>query len=314
MTISDSTSRLAGRLDGLLFFPVTAFGPDGGVDLDAYRRHLASRLSARDDALGAVFACCGTGEFFSLGVEEYAACVRVAVEEAAGRVPVIAGTGYGTVLATQFARAAASAGADGLLVMPPYLADGGQAGLREHYRRLADAADLELILYQRDNAVFTPETVADLAAHPRVAGFKDGRGDLDLMRRIVGAVRQRHGEDALLYFNGMPTAEMTSQAYRAVGVPGYSSAVYCFAPDLAMAYYRAYRGGDEATANRLLDGFWRPYVELRQSGKGYAVSLVKAGVRLEGVDVGPVRPPLSEPEPEHVSRLAELIAAGRELI
>ncbi len=314
MTINDSASRLAGRLDGLLFFPVTAFGQDGGVDLDAYRRHLASRLSARDDALGAVFACCGTGEFFSLGVEEYAACVRVAVEEAAGRVPVIAGTGYGAALATQFARAAASAGADGLLVMPPYLADGGQAGLREHYRRLADAANLELILYQRDNAVFTPETVADLAAHPRVAGFKDGRGDLDLMRRIVGAVRQRHGEDALLYFNGMPTAEMTSQAYRAVGVPGYSSAVYCFAPDLAMAYYRAYRGGDETTANRLLDGFWRPYVQLRQSGRGYAVSLVKAGVRLEGVDVGPVRPPLSEPEPDHVNRLAELIAAGRELI
>jgi 5-dehydro-4-deoxyglucarate dehydratase len=314
MTINDSTSRLAGRLDGLLFFPVTAFGPGGGVDLDAYRQHLKSRLSDRDDGLGAVFACCGTGEFFSLGLEEYTECVRVAVAEAAGRVPVVAGVGYGAALATQFAQAAAAAGADGLLVMPPYLVEGGQAGLREHYRGLADAVDLEMIIYQRDNAIFTPETVADLAAHPGIVGFKDGRGDLDLMRRIVGAVRQRHGEDALLYFNGMPTAEMTCQAYRAVGVPGYSSAVYCFAPDLAMAFYRAYRYGDEAVVNRLLDGFWLPYVELRRTRPGYAVSLVKAGVRLEGVDVGPVRPPLSEPEPEHVHRLAELITIGRELI
>jgi len=311
MALNDSTSRLSRRLDGLLFFPVTAFDPGGGVDLDAFRQHLKARV-ARGPA--AVFACCGTGEFFSLGIEEYAACVRVAVEEAAGRIPVVAGVGYGTALATRFAQEAAAAGADGLLVMPPYLVEGSQAGLREHYRRVADATDLEVIIYQRDNAVFTTETVVELAGHERIVGFKDGRGDLDLMRRIVGAVRERHGAGALLYFNGMPTAEMTAQAYRAVGVPGYSSAVFSFAPDLAMGFYDAYRAGDEATVDRLLDGFWRPYVELRQKGTGYAVSLVKAGVRLEGTEVGPVRPPLSEPDPGHVRALAELIAAGRELL
>jgi 5-dehydro-4-deoxyglucarate dehydratase len=311
MTVSDSGSGLARRLDGLLFFPVTAFERGGGVDLDAYRQHLKARLQAGP---AAVFACCGTGEFFSLGVEEYAACVRVAVQEAAGRVPVVAGVGYGVALATQFGAAAAEAGADGLLVMPPYLVEGGQAGLREHYRQVADRSELDVIIYQRDNAIFTSESVAELAGHPRVVGFKDGRGDLDLMRRIVGAVRERHGEGALLYLNGMPTAEMSAPAYRAVGVLGYSSAVFCFAPDLAMAFYRAYRSGDDATVDRLLDGFWRPYVELRQQGAGYAVSLVKAAVRLEGLDVGPVRPPLSEPDPRHVQRLAELIAKGRELI
>jgi 5-dehydro-4-deoxyglucarate dehydratase len=311
MALNDSTSRLARRLDGLLFFPVTAFDPGGGVDLDVYRHHLKARIASGP---AAVFACCGTGEFFSLGVEEYAACVRVAVEEAAGRIPVVAGVGYGAALAGRFAEEAAAAGADGLLVMPPYLVEGSQAGLRDHYRQVADATDLEVIIYQRDNAVFTTESVAELAGHPRIVGFKDGRGDLDLMRRIVGAVRERHGANALLYFNGMPTAEMSAQAYRAVGVPGYSSAVFCFAPDLAMAFYRAYRSGDEATVDRLLDGFWRPYVELRQKGSGYAVSLVKAGVRLDGTDVGLVRPPLSEPDPAHVQRLAELIATGRELV
>jgi 5-dehydro-4-deoxyglucarate dehydratase len=302
---------LGARLDGLLFFPVTPFGRDGSVDLDAYRQHLKDRL---EYGPAAVFAACGTGEFVSLGLDEYAAVVRVAVEEAAGRVPVISGTGYNTALALAYADAAADAGADGLLVLPPYLADGGQAGLLAHYRALADRSRLDLVLYQRDNAVFAPDTVAELAGHPRIVGFKDGRGDLDLMRRIIGAVRGRHGADALVYFNGLPTAEMTQLTYRAVGVPHYSSAVFCFAPDLAMAFYRAYRAGDDATCERLLDGFFCPYVELRAKGPGYAVCLVKAGVRAGGLDVGPVRAPLSEPDPAHVQRLVELVAAGRELI
>src|SRR5256885_1513102 len=222
MALNASTSRLARRLDGLLFFPVTAFDAGGGVDLDAYRQHLKARIAAGP---AAVFACCGTGEFFSLGVEEYEACVRVAVEEAGGKLPVIAGVGYGAGVAVQFTRAAEAAGGDRLLAMPPYLVKGTSAGLSEHYRQVADATSLEVIVYQRDNAVFTSDAVADLAGHPGIVGFKDGRGDLDLMRRIVGTVRQRHGEGALLYFNGMPTAEMSAQAYRAVGVAGYSSAV-----------------------------------------------------------------------------------------
>jgi 5-dehydro-4-deoxyglucarate dehydratase len=306
-----SGTRLADRMDGLLFFPVTPFRRDGAVDLDAYRQHLRARLAAGP---AAIFACCGTGEYFSLGLAEYAEAVRVAVQEAAGTVPVIAGVGYGAELAASFADAAAEAGADGVLAMPPYLADGGPAGLLAHYRRLADRSRLDVIIYQRDHAVFTPPVVAELAGHPRIVGFKDGRGDLDLMRRIVGAVRDRHGADALMYFNGLPTAEMTQLAYRSAGVVHYSSAVFCFAPDLATAFHKAYRAGDDAAAERLLDGFFRPYVELRNQGKGYAVALVKAGVRLEGLDVGPVRPPLCEPDPAHVARLADLIKAGRELV
>src|SRR2546421_3011087 len=193
--MTDSGTGLAGRMDGLLFFPVTPFGSDGEVDLDVYRQHLKGRLEAGP---AAIFACCGTGEFFSLGLAEYAESVRVAVEEAAGRVPVVAGVGYGTALAATFADAAAEAGADGLLAMPPYLADGGQAGLLAHYQRLADRAGLDVIIYQRDQGVFTPQTVAELAGPPRIVGFKDGRGDLDLMRRIVGAVRAGHGPDALM--------------------------------------------------------------------------------------------------------------------
>ncbi|WP_030670770.1 5-dehydro-4-deoxyglucarate dehydratase [Streptomyces rimosus] len=330
---------LAERLDGLLFFPVTAYGPDGAPDLTAFRAHVRRGIDA---GAAAVFACCGTGEFHALTPEEFRDCVAAAVQEAAGRVPVLAGAGYGTALATRFARLAEDAGADGLLAMPPYLVVADQAGLLRHYAELAAATALPVIVYQRDNAVFTPDTVVALARTPGIIGLKDGLGDLDLLQRIISAVRtgaasrksgresgqepgQESGQEAdrdsgrepgqeFLYFNGLPTAELTGLAYRGLGVRLYSSAVFAFAPEIATAFHRALTDGDDKTVNRLLDGFYRPLVELRNQGKGYAVSLVKAGVRLRGTDVGEVRAPLSEPAPEHVEALAGLIERGLALV
>ena len=154
-------------------------------------------------------------------------------------MPVVAGAGYGTALAVRYARLAEEAGADGLLAMPPYLVVAGQEGLLRHYRELAAAtAPADVIVYQRDNAVFTPETVVELARTDGIIGFKDGLGDLDLMQRIVSAVRTEVPGD-FLYFNGLPTAELTGLAYRGIGVTLYSSAVFCFAPEIALAFHRA---------------------------------------------------------------------------
>ncbi|WP_329598926.1 5-dehydro-4-deoxyglucarate dehydratase [Streptomyces pseudovenezuelae] len=309
MTSADLAHRL-GIPSGPLFFPVTAYGPDGSVDLAVYRAHIRAGVDA---GAAAVFACCGTGEFHALTPEEFERCVRAAVEETAGRVPVVAGAGYGTALAVRYARLAEAAGADGLLAMPPYLVVAGQEGLLRHYREVAAATALPVIVYQRDNAVFTPETVVELARSEGIIGLKDGLGDLDLMQRIVSAVRTEVPGD-FLYFNGLPTAEQTQLAYQAIGVPLYSSAVFCFAPDLALAFHRALLDGDRTTADRLLDGFYRPFVELRARGRGYAVSLVKAGVRMRGLDVGEVRPPLHEPGEDHVKQLAEIIERGHALL
>ncbi|MFG2141965.1 5-dehydro-4-deoxyglucarate dehydratase [Streptomyces sp. NPDC048650] len=302
---------LADRLDGLLFFPVTAYAPDGTVDAQAFRAHVRDGIEA---GAAAVFACCGTGEFHALTPGEFAECVAAAAEEAAGRVPVIAGVGYGTALATEFARLARDAGADGLLAMPPYLVVAGQEGLLRHYTELAAATPLPVIVYQRDNAVFEPSTVAALARTEGIIGLKDGLGDVDLLQRIISAVRTEAPDEDFLYFNGLPTAELTGPAYLGLGVRRYSSAVFAFAPEIALAFHRALTAGDQETLDRLLDGFYRPLVELRNQGRGYAVSLVKAGVRLRGRDVGEVRPPLSEPAPAHVERLAELIDRGLTLV
>ncbi|GFE17707.1 putative 5-dehydro-4-deoxyglucarate dehydratase 1 [Streptomyces glebosus] len=302
--------RLADRFDGPLFFPVTPYGPDGAPDPAAFRAHVRDGIDA---GAAAVFACCGTGEFHALTPGEFADCVAAAVEEAAGRVPVIAGTGYGTALAVQFAGLAHAAGADGLLALPPYLVVPGQQGLLTHYTELAAATPLPVIVYQRDNAVFAPATVAALARTPGIIGLKDGVGDLDLLQRIISTVRTEAPDENFRYFNGLPTAELTAPAYRALGVHHYSSAVFAFAPEIALAFHRALNTGDDTTVQRLLDGFYRPLVELRNLGHGYAVSLVKAGVRLRGRDVGPVRPPLSEPSPAHVKELAGLVERGLRL-
>ncbi|MFF5441685.1 5-dehydro-4-deoxyglucarate dehydratase [Streptomyces achromogenes] len=304
---------LAARLRdprGPLFFPVTAYGPGGSLDLDAYRAHVRQGVEA---GVAAVFAACGTGEFHALLPEEFEACVRAAVEAADGRVPVVAGAGYGTALAVRYARLAEAAGADGLLAMPPYLVLAGQEGLLRHYREVAAATGLPVIVYQRDNAVFTPETVVRLARTEGVIGLKDGLGDLDLMQRVVSAVRTEVPGD-FLYFNGLPTAEQTQLAYRALGITLYSSAVFCFAPEIALAFHRALHTGDLSLARRLLDGFYGPFADLRAQGRGYAVSLVKAGVRLRGLDVGEVRPPLHEPADDHVKQLARLIERGQALL
>ncbi|MDH6625380.1 5-dehydro-4-deoxyglucarate dehydratase [Streptomyces sp. LBL] len=309
MTSAPLATRL-GIPGGPLFFPVTAYGPDGSVDFDALRTHVRRGVEA---GAAAVFACCGTGEFHALAPEEYEACVRAAVEETAGRVPVVAGAGYGTALAVRYARLAEAAGADGLLAMPPYLVVAGQEGLLRHYREVAAATPLPVIVYQRDNAVFTPETVVELARTDGIIGFKDGLGDLDLLQRIISAVRTEAPGD-FLYFNGLPTAEQTQLAYRGLGVTLYSSATFCFAPEIALAFYEAHKTGDDTTAHRLLDGFYRPFVELRAQGRGYAVALVKAGVRLRGLDVGEVRPPLHEPSEDHVKQLAQITERGYALL
>ncbi|MDQ8701728.1 5-dehydro-4-deoxyglucarate dehydratase [Streptomyces sp. LHD-70] len=310
-----TSAPLAARLrvpSGPLFFPVTAYGPDGAVGLDTFRTHVRAGIEAGG---AAVFACCGTGEFHALTPEEFRDCVAAAVEEAGGRVPVVAGVGYGTALAVRYARLAEEAGADGVLALPPYLVAAEQAGLVRHFTAIADATALDVIVYQRDNAVFTPATVVELARHPRIVGLKDGRGDLDLMQGIISAVRAS-GDQDFLYFNGLPTAEWTQLAYRALGVTLYSSAAFCFAPKVALAFHRALNSGTPEGERRLvelLDGFYRPLVALRDSGRGYAVSLVKAGVRLRGLDVGPVRSPLTEPDPGAVKQLAHLIEQAQEL-
>lgn len=291
---------------GPLAFPVTPFGDSGEIDVGTFQRHIEWLVGFGTPAL---FVGCGTGEIASLDVEEIAELVRAAKEIAPSGTAVIAGVGQGLRVAQRTLRAAAEAGADAALVLPPYLIVPEQQGLHDYYAALAATTDLPLVLYQRDNARFEPETVASLAELPSIIGLKDGLGDVELMQRIVTAV----GDD-LQYFNGMPTAETFQDAYSGLGVHNYSSAVFNYVPEVAWAFYRTYRDGDSATKKLLLTEFFVPLARIRLRVRGYAVSLVKAGVSLRWGSVGNVRPPLVNAAPRDVQELKVLLDRGLDLV
>ncbi|WP_329360382.1 5-dehydro-4-deoxyglucarate dehydratase [Streptomyces sp. NBC_01483] len=295
-----------GMAGGVLSFPLTSFREDGGLDLEAYHAYLTAQL---DNAPGAVFPACGTGEFFSLDEDEYRAVVGATVEVADGRMPVVAGIGYGWAQALRFARIAEEAGADAALVLPHYLVAAPQDGLVEQLRRIAAGTSLPLIAYQRGQVAFTADSLRRIAGIPTVIGLKDGHSDLDRLQRLTLAA-----PDGFLFFNGASTAEIQARAYATVGVPAYSSAVHAFAPEIANAFFAALRDGDDAGVTKLLRDFYVPLVELRDRVPGYAVSLVKAAARLRGLSVGPVRAPLTDPGPEDLAALAKVLDDGLNVV
>lgn len=295
--------------DAPLFFPVTAYAADGTVDHALTREHIERGVAAGP---GGVFPACGTGEFHALSAAESVAVARTAVEAVAGRVPVVAGAGGPVGQAIESARALEAAGVDGLLLLPPYLVGATQAGLEAYVGAVAAASALPIIVYHRANARFEPETFARLLrTQPNVVGFKDGIGDVALAQQIVLAARAVR--DDVQFFNGLLTAEASQAAYRAIGIPLYSSAVFAMAPDIAHAFYRAYVDLDDNRCTELLSEFYFPLVALRDTTPGYAVALIKAGVRLSGLPVGGVRPPLVDPGETHTARLVELLAIGHAL-
>jgi 5-dehydro-4-deoxyglucarate dehydratase len=289
-------SRVA---SGLLSFPVTHFNEDFSLNLKSYRAHV-EWLSGFGAA--ALFAAGGTGEFFSLSPEEVADVTRAA-KEASGDVPIIAGCGYGTALATEIARRAEAAGADGLLLLPHYLMEASQEGIFRHVKAVCQSTGLGVIIYNRANSVANADTVARLAdACPNLIGFKDGTGKVDLVRHVTAKLGDR-----LCYIGGMPTHELFAEGFNGAGVTTYSSAVFNFVPELAQRFYRAMRTGDRAAMEEILHSFFFPFAALRDREQGYPVSIIKAGVELIGRTPGPLRPPLTDLKPQEKDVLRGLI-------
>jgi 5-dehydro-4-deoxyglucarate dehydratase len=285
---------------GLLSFPLTDFD----AELKFAPKPYAARLEwLQPYGASALFAAGGTGEFFSLEPGEYAEVIRVALDACRGRTPVIAGAGGGTRVAIQYAQAAQALGAQGILLLPHYLTEASQAGLVAHVEAVCRSVHIGVIVYNRGPCKLSPESLLRLAERcPNLIGFKDGFGDIE---RFV-AIRQTLGE-RFACLGGLPTAELYAGAYKAMGCPVYSSAVFNFIPKTAMDFYRAHAAGDTATCVDLIRRFFLPYVALRNRGEGYAVSIVKAGATLVGHSAGPVRPPLSDLQASEVEALRALI-------
>ncbi|CAG9173878.1 5-dehydro-4-deoxyglucarate dehydratase [Cupriavidus respiraculi] len=285
---------------GLLSFPVTDFDAQGNFNAASY----ASRLEwLAPYGASALFAAGGTGEFFSLEPKEYTDIVRTAVDTCRGKVPIIAGAGGPTRVAIAYAQEAERLGAHGVLLLPHYLTEASPEGIADHVEAVCRSVKFGVIVYNRAVCRLNATQLARLAERcPNLIGYKDGLGDIELMVSI----RRKLG-DRFAYLGGLPTAEVYAAAYRALGVPVYSSAVFNFIPKTAMDFYHAVANNDEATVGRLLDTFFLPYLEIRNRKQGYAVSIVKAGAKLVGHDAGPVRAPLTDLTEEECGMLARLI-------
>lgn len=287
---------------GLLSFPVTDFDAEGNFNKASYQRRLDWLMPYGACAL---FAAGGTGEFFSLGKEEYCEVIRAAVDVCQTDVPIIAGTGYGTRTAIEYAVEAEKLGASGILILPHYLIEADQEGLRRHVTAICKAVSIGVIVYNRGVCRLNAKTLARMAEDcPNLVGFKDGFGDIELMMSIRSELGSRFS-----YIGGLPTAEVFAPACKAMGMSTYSSAVFNFIPRTATEFYAAVESGDTETVDRLLKDFFFPYLAIRNRGAGYAVSIVKAGARLVNRDAGPVRSPLVDLSPGEHEELKALIDA-----
>lgn len=285
---------------GLLSFPVTVFTDDLEIDETRYREHLSWQAEHR---IAGLFAAGGTGEGFSLTTEEIVRVVRIAVDQVGRTVPVIASATGNTRQAIALARAAEDAGAHGILLLPPYLTESGQAGLAAHVSSVCAATNLGVILYNRANAIYRDDTVAALAErHPNLVGFKDGVGNVEALVKLVARLGDR-----LSYIGGLPTAETFALPLLTLGMNTYSSAMFNFIPEYALSFYDAVRAQDRAGVYQRINDFVAPYLDIRDRVPGYGVSIIKAGLTTVGRHGGPVRPPLQNLTEEEVNELAMLV-------
>ena len=221
---------------GMLSFPLTDFGADGEFDPEACAARL-EWLSAYPSS--ALFMAGGAGEFFSLTPAEFSAVIGTAVKACGGRTPVIAGCGYGTRTAIEYAQEAERLGADGLLLMPPYLVEASQEGLRAHITAICNATKLGVIVYNRANCRLAAATTARLAADcPNLIGFKDGVGDLEQLAATRAAVGDRLHLSSTACRRPKPMPPRS----RRRACTTYSSAVFNFIPRTALRFLDAVNG------------------------------------------------------------------------
>jgi 5-dehydro-4-deoxyglucarate dehydratase len=286
---------------GLLAFPLTDFDADDALDIRASAARLHWLATYRPAAF---FMAGGAGEFFSLTREEYVALLGNAAKLRAGGVPVLGAAGYGTRMAIAHAEETERQGADGLLLLPPYLTEAPQEGLRAHIEAVCKATRLGVVVYNRANCRLQADTLASLVdACPNLVGFKDGVGDTEETMRIRALVGDR-----VVYLNGMPTAETYARAFAAQGFASYSSAIFNFVPRTAIEVHRAVYAGDAPALARFEREFLNAYVRIRSRRPGYAVSIVKAGAAIIGRGAGKVRPPLCDLSAAELEDLRDLIA------
>ncbi len=288
----------ASRLKGVFGFPVTPFRKDLSLDLDGLARNV-SEMAAHPFC--AMVAAGGTGELYSLSIDEIERVVATTVQAVGGRMPVVAGTGYNTPMGVEIAKRVEKAGADFLLVLPPYYSYAPEEGLFAYYEAIGKATNLPMMFYSRDWAIFTPQMVARLADQvPSLVAWKDGQGSARKYQRIMNLLGDR-----LAWFGGL--GDDCVPEYFAVGVQAYTSSISNIAPKLSLALADAGIKGDSVRLTELMKRYVHPLYAIRDRQKGYEVSVMKEAMEMLGMPAGPVRPPLMNCRPADVADIRKLM-------
>jgi len=285
------------RLQGVIGFPVTPFNPDLSLNLDGLRSNV--RAMAKHP-LCAIVAPAGTGELYSLSPAEHLAVVNAAIEEAKGRVPVLAGTGFNPPIAAELARQAARAGASGILAFPPYYPSPDDDGIVAYYKSIAEATSLGILIYTRDWFNPSPALVERLTQIPKLIGWKDGQADI----RRYQMIRERVGE-RLHWIGG--AGDDIVPGYYSMGIRTYTSSIANVAPRLSLRLHALASRGHSEELTKLMEDLVVPLYVLRARRKGYEVSVMKAMMDIIGLVGGPVRPPLVDLRAEETQELRAML-------
>ena len=297
-----NAQELCGSLQGVIAFPVTPFASDLSLDIDGLRQNLRKLVGHR---LAAVVAAGGTGEVYSLAPEEHAQVVKATVEEVGTGCPVIAGVGCNCAIGVTMARVAEKAGADALLVLPPYYPNADEEGLADYYAAIAAATPLGLFVYSRDWVNPGAAWVERLASRiPNLVGWKDGQGDTRRCQQIIRRLGNR-----LHWIGG--AGDDCVPGYYSIGLRCHTSSIATVAPKLSIALHEAACAGNRDELARLMSDFVIPLYSFRARRKGYEVTVMKEMMNLTGQAAGPVRPPLPNLRPGELDELKSLLECWR---
>lgn len=280
------------RLGTVLTAMATPFGSDGSVDTATAVR-LANRLvDAGSDGL---VLSGTTGESPTTADYEKLTLLRAVVDAVGDRARIIAGAGSNdTEHSVRLAEACAGVGAHGLLVVTPYYSRPSQAGLVAHFTAVADASGLPVVLYDippRSVVPIAPETIHALASHPNIVGVKDAKGDLHAGTQLMA-------ETGLAYYSGDDGLNLP---WLAMGATGFISVVSHFAASQLREMHSAFQSGNTDTARKINRAIAPLCNAMSRTG---GVAMVKAGLALQGIDVGDPRLPQVAATPEQVDELA----------
>lgn len=280
------------RLGTVLTAMVTPFGADGSLDVDAAARLATYLVDAGCDGL---VVSGTTGESPTTTDDEKIALLRAVLEAVGDSARVIAGAGtYDTAHSVHLAKACEAAGAHGLLVVTPYYSRPPQAGLLAHFTAVADATALPVLLYDippRSVVPIESDTIRALAAHPNIVGIKDAKADLHGGGQIMAST-------GLAYYSGDDALNLP---WLAMGATGYISVISHLAPSALRELLSAFNSGDIATARKINVAISPLCDAMNRLG---GVTMSKAGLRLQGIDVGDPRLPQVAATPAQIEALA----------